>query len=89
MTTLLTHGERQFQAMAYHDAIQGDTWAVELAELVDGELGPAIVTALFGEDPPTTTRVLTSTGDLPLEILRAFMVAIAAEETRIRAAQES
>ncbi|WP_412542989.1 hypothetical protein R8Z50_11045 [Longispora sp. K20-0274] len=38
MTARLTHGGRHFQAMAYHDALQGDTWAVELAELVDGEL---------------------------------------------------
>jgi hypothetical protein len=33
--------------MAYHDAIRHDGPALELAELVDDELGPALVTVLF------------------------------------------
>lgn len=84
VTKLLTHGERQFQAMAYHDAVQGDSWAIELAELVDGELGPSVVTVLFGDEPGQSARVLVGDGDLPLPVLRAFMVEVTAEEVRLQ-----
>jgi hypothetical protein len=40
--------------MAYHDAIHDDAWAIELAELVDQELGPAVVTVLFPSDGVST-----------------------------------
>jgi hypothetical protein len=35
----LDHGERRFRILAYHDAIRHDGPALELSELVDGELG--------------------------------------------------
>lgn len=50
VTVLLEHCDRRFQVMPYHDAIRHDGPAVELAELINGELGPALVTVLFAED---------------------------------------
>jgi hypothetical protein len=70
--------------MAYHDAVQGDSWAIELAELADGELGPAVVTVLFGDEPPATSRVVFGDSDVPWPVLRAFIVEAAAEEARLQ-----
>jgi hypothetical protein len=72
VTVLLEHGGRRFQAMAYHDAVRHDGPALELAELVDGELGPALVTVLFA-DGAGEDEVLLTDGALPLPILTAFL----------------
>jgi hypothetical protein len=68
--------------MAYHDAIRHDGPALELAELVDGELGPALVTVLFA-DRAGETEVLFTDCDLPLPVLTAFMAEVAHEERRV------
>ncbi len=53
--------------MTYHDAVHGDRWAIELAELVDDELGPALVTVLFADDGSSAdAEVLLDDGRLPL-----------------------
>jgi hypothetical protein len=85
--TLIDHGGRRFQIMAYHDAVRHDGPALELAELVDGELGPALVTALFAGDSVGDTTVLLADSELPLPILITFMAAIAQENGRLREAQ--
>jgi hypothetical protein len=73
MTVILDHDGRRFQVIAYHDAIRHDGPALELAELVDGELGPALVTILFRDDSADGAEVLLTECGLPLEILAAFM----------------
>lgn len=70
--------------MAYHDAIRHDGPAVELAELVSGELGPALVTILFADDSAGEAEVLLADCGLPLRILKAFLEEVAQEERRIR-----
>ncbi|BCB76730.1 hypothetical protein GCM10022251_50040 [Phytohabitans flavus] len=72
--------------MAYHDAIRHDGPALELAELVDGELGPELVTTLFADDSAGEAQVLLADCSLPLKILAAFMEQVALEERRIRGA---
>jgi hypothetical protein len=47
VTSYLGHGDRRFQALAYHDAIRHDGRALERAEVVEGEVGPELVTILF------------------------------------------
>jgi hypothetical protein len=86
MAVALEHGGRRFQAMAYHDAIRHDGPALELAELVDGELGPALVTVLFAADDasPSGSEVLLVDCDLPLQTLAAFMEEVGREERRLR-----
>ncbi|MGC4755431.1 hypothetical protein [Micromonospora trifolii] len=59
----LEYGGRRFQVMAYHDAMRHDGPALELAELVDGELGPALVTITFANESAGGTEVLLI-GDL-------------------------
>ncbi|GAA3764098.1 hypothetical protein [Micromonospora maritima] len=86
MTLLLEHGGRQFHVMAYHDAIRHDGPALELAELVNGELGPALVTVLLADadaDADEDDALLTECG-LPLPILTAFVEAVADERRRLR-----
>jgi hypothetical protein len=82
VTVLLEPGGRRFNAMAYHDAVRHDGPALELAELVDGELGAALVTVLFA-DSAGATKVLLADCDLPLPILTAFMAEVAHEERRL------
>src|SRR4051794_31389521 len=73
-TSSLYYGHRQFQILAYHDAIRHDGSALELAELVDGELGPALMTVLFSsDDPAEAAEVLLTECTLPQSILAAFM----------------
>jgi hypothetical protein len=62
----IVHGQRRFQVMSYSDAINDDAWTVELAEVVDGELGPAVLTVLFPSDQIADPRVLVDGGSLPL-----------------------
>ena len=68
--------------MAYHDAIRHDGPALELAELVNGELGPALVTVLFADDSAGGAGVLLADCGLPLQILTAFMDEVVQEERR-------
>ncbi|MEU8332002.1 hypothetical protein [Micromonospora sp. NPDC048839] len=83
MVMPLEYGGRRFQAMAYHDAIRHDGPALELAELVDGELGPALVTVTFaGENTGGAEAFLIDSG-LPLPILAAFVEEAVREERRI------
>ncbi|GAA1289482.1 hypothetical protein Psi02_17170 [Planotetraspora silvatica] len=85
MTVRLEHGQRQFHVMAYRDAIYDDAWAIELAELVDQELGPALVTVLYPSDGICTDpQVLLKDSSLPLPILTSFIDEVAREERRIR-----
>jgi hypothetical protein len=72
--------------MAYHDAIRHDGPALELAELVNGELGPALITILFADDSAGEGEVLLADCGLPLQILTAFMEEVAQEVRRIRGA---
>lgn len=72
--------------MAYHDAIRHDGPALELAELVDGELGPALVTVLFAEGSAGEAEVLFADGDLPLQVLTAFVDEVVQQERRLRGA---
>jgi hypothetical protein len=84
VTESLEHGERRFQTMAHHDAVQGDRWAVELAELVDHELGPALVTVLFPDDgSPVDAEALLDHGSLPLPVLVSFLARVAQEQRRL------
>lgn len=84
MAEEIEHGERLFQTMAYHDAIHGDRWALELAELVDDELGPALITALFSDDGSTAdTEILLDQGRVPLPVLTAFLTRVAREQRRL------
>ena len=41
MTVPLGEGDLRYQFLAYHDAVRHDGPAPELAEVVDGEAGPA------------------------------------------------
>jgi hypothetical protein len=84
VTIFLEHGGRRFQVMAYHDAVRHDGPALELAELVSGELGPALVTILFADDSAGKAEVLLADCGLPVQILKAFMEEVAQEERRIR-----
>ncbi|MEU5669655.1 hypothetical protein ABZ749_04630 [Micromonospora sp. NPDC047753] len=79
----LEYGGRRFQIMAYHDAMRHDGPALELAELIDGELGPALVTVTFADESAGGAEVLLTNSCLPLPILRAFMEEAAQEEHRI------
>lgn len=82
MAIFLEHRGQRFQVLAYHDAIRHDAPALELAELVNGELGPAVVTVLFrGEDAGETEVLMTGSG-LPLPILTAFMAEVTREDSR-------
>jgi hypothetical protein len=83
VTIPLEHGGRRFQVMAYHDAMRHDGPALELAELVGGELGPAIVTVMFADERAGGAEVLLADSGLPLPILRAFMKEVVQEEHRI------
>ncbi|MEV0609454.1 hypothetical protein AB0I61_24090 [Polymorphospora rubra] len=83
---LLEYGGRRFQVVAYHDAIRHDGPALELAELVDGELGPALVTVLFPDEGTGGAKVLLADSGLPLRILTAFIAEVVQEEHRIRGA---
>ncbi|MFC0533925.1 hypothetical protein [Phytohabitans kaempferiae] len=84
MTVLLEHRGRRFKVMAYHDAIRHDGPALELAEQVDGELGPALVTVLFAEDRADEAEVLLADCSLPLQVLTAFVEEVVQEKRRIR-----
>jgi hypothetical protein len=85
VTVLLEHGHRRFQVTAYHDAILHDGPALELAELVNGELGPALATVLFAEDGTSGgAEVLLASGGLPLTVLAAFLEQVVREERRLR-----
>lgn len=80
MSVHLQHGGRHFHVMAYHDAMRHDGPALELAEFMNGELGPALAIVLFvGEG-----EVLLSEGGLPLPVLTAFMAQVLREDGRIR-----
>lgn len=83
MSIYLQHGGRHFQVMAYHDAIRHDGPALELAESVNGELGPALVTVLFVGGDDGTEVVLSECG-LPLPVFTAFMAEVVREDSRIR-----
>lgn len=69
----LEHSGRRFQVMEYHEAIRHDGPAFELAEVVDGELGPAVVTVLFGSEGADKAETLLTEYALPLPILVSFM----------------
>jgi hypothetical protein len=87
VTVLLEHGHRLFQVMAYYDAIRHDGPALELAELVNDELGPALVTVLFAEDGILGgAEVLLANCGLPLTILAAFMEEAVQEDRRLHEA---
>ncbi|SNY37293.1 hypothetical protein [Paractinoplanes atraurantiacus] len=75
MTSFLDHGDRRFQVLAYHDAIRHDGPALELAELVDGEVGPELMTVLFSASGAEETEVLLYESSLPLPIVTAFLEA--------------
>ncbi|MEV0718152.1 hypothetical protein [Asanoa sp. NPDC050611] len=79
MEVLLEHGGRRFVVLAYHDAVHHDGPALELAELVDGELGPSLVTVLFQD----SSDVLLADAGLPLAVLTAFMAEVAREGARL------
>jgi hypothetical protein len=81
----LDHGDRRFRILAHHDAIRHDGPALELAELVDGEVGPELVTVLFDADNPVArdASVLLTNCDLPLPILTGFMEEAAREQRRL------
>ncbi|TQJ23707.1 hypothetical protein FBZ33_4018 [Micromonospora sp. A202] len=79
----LEYGGRRFQVMAYHDAMRHDGRALELAELIDGELGPALVTITFANESAGGAEVLLTNSGLPLPILRTFMEEAVQEEHRI------
>ncbi|MFF0154045.1 hypothetical protein [Micromonospora sp. NPDC005203] len=83
MVMPLEHGGRRFQVMAYHDAIRYDGPALELAELVNDELGPALVTVTFADGNAGGAEVLLTDAGLPLPILRAFVEEAVREERRI------
>jgi hypothetical protein len=86
MGVLLDGGGRRFQTLGYHDAIRTDGPALELAEIVDGEVGPPLMTVLFTTDTEGgDAEVLVADGSLPLPILAAFMEEVVQEERRIRA----
>jgi hypothetical protein len=87
VTVLLEHDHRRFQVTAYHDAIRHDCPALELAELVNDELGPALVTVLFAEDGISgSAEILLANCGLPLTILAAFMEEVVQEERRLHEA---
>ncbi|WP_436528896.1 hypothetical protein [Actinoplanes sp. HUAS TT8] len=80
----LEHGGRRFQVMAYHDAIRHDGPALELAEIVDREVGPGLVTVLFSHDDPSEAEVLLTDSSLPLPVVTAFLKEAAREQDRLR-----
>jgi hypothetical protein len=82
MSIRLEHGRRSFEVTAYYDAIH-DASAIELAELGDDGLGPALMTVLFDEDASADPRVLLDAGALPLPVLTRFMAEVAHEHRRI------
>ncbi|MEU8283328.1 hypothetical protein AB0C01_03230 [Micromonospora sp. NPDC048905] len=82
MVIPLAYGGRRFQVMAYHDAIRHDGPALELAELVDDELGPALVTVTFAGENAGGAEVFLTDAGLPLPILRAFVEEAVREERR-------
>lgn len=66
--------------MAYDYAIN-ESPALELAELVDGELGPALVTAHFAtDDNAGEAQNLLTICSRPLKTLTAFMTQAAQED---------
>jgi hypothetical protein len=74
--------------MAYHDAVRHDGPALELAELVNDELGPALVTALLANDGSSgDAEVLLTSCSLPLKVLSAFMDEVVREERRLQEAR--
>ena len=83
MLPFIEHGDRRFQVLAYHDAIRHDGPALELAEVVDGEVGPALVTVLFSVADTDETEVLLTTGGLPLPIVAAFLEHAIREQHRL------
>jgi hypothetical protein len=86
VAVVLVHGDRRFQVMAYHDAIRHDGPALELAELVDGELGPPLVTVLFAHDGSSSEcEALLTTSGLPLNIPAAFMEEVVKEQRHLQA----
>ncbi|GIM96236.1 hypothetical protein [Paractinoplanes toevensis] len=83
MTPFLEHGDRRFQFLAYHDAIRHDGPALELAEVVDGEVGPALVTVLFSVADADDTEILLTNSGLPLPIVTAFLEGALLEQHRL------
>lgn len=83
MTLFLEHGDRRFQTLAYHDAIRHDGPALELAEVVDGEVGPTLVTVLFSASPAGETEVLLAESGLPFPIVVAFLEDAIHEQHRL------
>ena len=85
MTFHLDHGDRRFQVLPYHDAVRHDGPALELAELVDGEVGPEIVTVLLSPDDVDAgeARVLLTDGSLPLSVIMAFLEEAVREQRRL------
>ena len=79
----LEHGDRRFQTLAYHDAIRHDGPALELAELVDREVGPELMTVLFFPPDPGKAEVLLTNGSLPLPIITAFLKEAGREQRRV------
>lgn len=70
---------------AYPAEFHDDAWEMELAELVDGELGPSLVTVLLPlGQVPEEAQVLLADSELPLAVLREFMTRVAAEERRLQ-----
>ncbi|MCU7725607.1 hypothetical protein ODJ79_17905 [Actinoplanes sp. KI2] len=84
--TSLEHGDRRFQTLAYHDAIRHDGPALELAELVDGEVGPALMTVLFFPSDASKAEVVLTNSSLPLPIITAFLKEAGREQHRLNEA---
>lgn len=83
MTPFLEHGDRRFEVLAYHDAIRHDGPALELAEVVDGEVGPALVTVLFSAAAAGESEVLLTESGLPFPIITAFVEEAIREQHRV------
>ena len=82
--TFLEHGDRRFRILAYHDAIRHDGPALEIAEVVDGEVGPELMTVLFfPADAGKAEVLLTSSSSLPLPIIMAFLKEAGREQNRL------
>jgi len=81
--TFLEHRDRRFQTLAYHDAVRHDGPALELAEVVDGELGPELMTVLFFPADAGKAEVLLTSSSLPLPIVTAFLIEAGTEQHRL------
>ncbi|GLY29702.1 hypothetical protein [Kineosporia sp. NBRC 101731] len=81
MTEELVYGVRRFRMLPYHDAVRGDRQAIELAEVVDNKLGPALMTVLFADSGDLAgSEVLINEGCLPWPVVSGFMVRAAQEQ---------